>query len=1851
MIKPFKKITCLLIVFALLLSYSSIFNNLFLSSDNDTNLETSATNTLFNGKSYPFELNDFYDDEDLDHVWTGAKFQTEDFNDTTTSWTGVVNNDTVTPVNNTETQYGDPNNVNMISGTTDSTNNMKSNDASYTTFTSSHTDGYIYETPSQWDDFTFTEGSGDTIGELETIDTDWSVITSSHTDGYIYETPSQWSDFTFTKGTGDTIGELETIDADWSVLDSSEIGHYAGTYSFENGFADWDGYRVTLLDDLDGHKKVLDFYDDVSYGYATISRAIDPTVSYGTVESWMRTDTHTYKFYEVLYDGVVEVIYMGLFNSQWQYKDQGIWTIIPNVAAPASNTWYHVRVDFELTDGEYEGLSQYKQIITIDGVSSGVLDICNDQSSVDELFYRTDTNQLGYHCYLDAVGIYPWDPEYNVGDNEDGDPELDVQIDMHVDDPDLSSIEYFKYSHKTDISIDVDLDIWNWDTTSWYEIESVDNSANFDDDSFTLGSASPYVSGTNQVRIRFQALSVVENFELLIDRLRIDYLAEPAELNVQIDMQVVDPDFSSIEFFKYSHKTNISITVDLDIWNWDTTSWYEIESVDNSANFDDDSFTLGSASPYVNETNGVRIRFQATKLLIDFDLLIDRLRLDYLTEPAELEMTITFSFDRYNEDLLAMNLESWQKTNISQTIVFKIWNYDTESYVQISSSSDTSFTKKEYNTESPNDFISPSGVVKLYWVGSDLLDNFELQIDYLFVQIFYKLDLIHWKSFDVNGLHRYRWIILGSIQYTDWTVFEVIDPVPNFHAISESELTTRWILQGSEINGIEDFHDDISINDWNLGDVSDDSFEKYATEGMDYLLDDYTIDTDDIQYSGIHFSVGTAGVSKVVGIAWVGTHFWILDDATNEVYKYTSAGVYTGTHFDISSEIVAPNGLGWDGTHFWVIGSDEIAYKYTYAGVYTTTNFDISVQDNNPYGITWDGTHLWVVGEDTDEVYKYTDAGVYTGTHFDISSEIVAPRDIVWDGTHFWVTGSSFVYKYTSAGVYTGTYFDATTEDGRQYGITSDGTYLCMVGFNNAEVYKYEFKYDIEKKYFGSGYTYIQTNETELISLKSVDYGTPYILNSGDYFEIDFETSSDSQINLILLKNDVVNKTLLLSQSGNTNFNRHTVQISTEELIEFDQLKISSIFEDTDNIKIYDIKTYKYTITGDYKAFYVSPINQRDVYLSPDTYNLRIFDPFDGDVKVNVNITIESTDYYHVYLPIGIQECRLGLFSPDDIYLPIIDYHINISRSLNGEYDDFWLLYDVFSVDTETYIYIDVYDRFNTLIDSFTRFASDYIELELETYQLQIKNLMEQKTIIDINGSYVYPLLSGNTIEFMLATSYYQIGYYDSDNDHHQFMIYLDSNQAYELNRSKICFLSYADQQGNHLFFDNYKTYINGTMIYENIFYEDAGDDVNITITDRYDYQVYSGIYSVNLGDNYIAITLTLYTLKIMNQQEVFNWINITRDPNYYESEYYWSEWIAPNEIIEFNLFSGYYKINLTDYENLGSSYYSYTLNGDDILLIGSNYTLFNVIYNIENVNTTIGNQITNVVIDLTNQNSDINNTIINIEINLDSVNSSLDTLLINQNTQLDFISNNISNVFIWLDTNFTSLQNNINVSFLDLSTDVYLINDTIYTAVIGVEASLDIINTTISGNLSIAIQQNEFLTTLFQLTMFSDLLNWSTASYNSTFIEEQIDVWSFINDFRNTSVLIELKYEGVVDELLLSAQNMIDQYLPNEDVEYRLWSIEDEEYLSNWEALPDNKTVSFGFYSEAIPKTPDFNAPVIWLMIVLIILGCGASIILIGYIAYRYRKKSENYRRSYADKITLEAKTIKKFTQGTRIR
>ena len=189
-------------------------------------------------------------------------------------------------------------------------------------------------------------------------------------------------------------------------------------------------------------------------------------------------------------------------------------------------------------------------------------------------------------------------------------------------------------------------------------------------------------------------------------------------------------------------------------------------------------------------------------------------------------------------------------------------------------------------------------------------------------------------------------------------------------------------------------------NYWVVGQGTD-AVYKYNTAGV---------------YQSVSFSVvGQTGTPR--GIIWDGTFFWVLG-ANGTVYKYNSAGVYQSVSWGTWNG-TGPNqpvDLAWDGTHFYVCDySTHEIFKYTSAGVFVTL-YDVSGQLTNPHGITWDGTYFWVGGL-TDYVYKYNSSFVYQGVRFDATAAGGSHLGIGWDGTNLLVVGNTLdkITKFTPA--------------------------------------------------------------------------------------------------------------------------------------------------------------------------------------------------------------------------------------------------------------------------------------------------------------------------------------------------------------------------------------------------------------------------------------------------------------------------------------------------------------------------------------------------------------------------------------------------------------------------------------------------------------------------------------------------------------------------------------------------------------------------------------------------------------------------------------------------------------------
>jgi hypothetical protein len=503
-----------------------------------------------------------------------------------------------------------------------------------------------------------------------------------------------------------------------------------------------------------------------------------------------------------------------------------------------------------------------------------------------------------------------------------------------------------------------------------------------------------------------------------------------------------------------------------------------------------------------------------------------------------------------------------------------------------------------------------------------------------------------------------------------------------------------------------------------------------------------------------------------------------------------------------------------------------------------------------------------------------------------------------------------------------------------------------------------------------------------------------------------------------------------------------------------------------------------------------------------------------------------------------------------------------------------------FISETEKYVNLSIY-AYNA--SAFTLYLTSvevnvtYVDTMITTTYVNISSTAEFSTLVypyssvltncsyaQINFSYVYVYdLYGNLLDNFTNTG--------------NSIIFSPPNV-------REVFISLANQRGDYLDWENFQIKINGTQIYENRFYREIDTSWNISIYTRFNKYITSTVHTVDRDSNYIPITITQHSLKIYNQQELFAHSNISFNPAYYNSTQSWSEWIAPGEIVSYLLSPGSYLVNITESETHTSTVYTYILASDDILLVQSYNTLYNVLYNIENVNQTLGTQITDVYINITNQNSDINESIVNVVIEFTNINSTLGTMLYWQNTTMNAMANNITTFYIYSQSQFSILNNNINTSFALLNSSIYLMNNSIYTSINMLEAGLTLMNNTIMGNLTMFIQLSPELTAIYTNTLFSENLTWST---DSEAVLAQCDDYRFMNEYATQAVELELKYGSEVRTLYIAAQAQINQNIINHDVQYRVKSVQTGEYLTEYEDL-DTKNVSVGYYDEVIPATPE---------------------------------------------------------------
>ena len=192
-----------------------------------------------------------------------------------------------------------------------------------------------------------------------------------------------------------------------NITEYTEI--YNATYSFTNEIVGTTGIDIDfidvdnndantntkIIDEKDGHNKILEAYDNNNSGRFEFSNLFIPQVS-GSIEFWFQMTNISLKTtYIRLRESSTFSVAVSIFNSDGKlYYYNGSSQVIQDILV---DTWYHVRIDFNcITDTNDIYINGIKII------ESGAFWINVD--SITEFYVLSDNTHLDYYTYFDAIG-------------------------------------------------------------------------------------------------------------------------------------------------------------------------------------------------------------------------------------------------------------------------------------------------------------------------------------------------------------------------------------------------------------------------------------------------------------------------------------------------------------------------------------------------------------------------------------------------------------------------------------------------------------------------------------------------------------------------------------------------------------------------------------------------------------------------------------------------------------------------------------------------------------------------------------------------------------------------------------------------------------------------------------------------------------------------------------------------------------------------------------------------------------------------------------------------------------------------------------------------------------------------------------------------------------------------------------------------------------------------------------------------------------------------------------------------------------------------------------------------------
>ncbi len=394
---------------------------------------------------------------------------------------------------------------------------------------------------------------------------------------------------------------------------------------------------------------------------------------------------------------------------------------------------------------------------------------------------------------------------------------------------------------------------WNYTssaTTSFYVYDY--GTQSYDDHTPTnspLTLTSEYYNGTT-VKVKFESTDG-SNYSFNIDQLRVEYTTPQKDEKIDVDVNIqLDSSVATIDGLNlyYSYKTNITQAVDLLIWNYDLNQWDIIDN-SNYDSFNEYSFELNSS--YYDASYDMLLKFNASNNGLEYELQLEELKVYFENHILDFESKIHLDSEVVNSN--DAKLYYSYKTNTTQPVDLKIWNYDLTKWDIIDTSNYDTFTEQSFAIDSSYYDANYDMLIKVNGTNYDMNGDYELQLEELNVyfeknQLDFEaeisLDSSVESSSDVKLYYSYKTNTTQPVDLLIWNYdlikWDTID-TSNYDSFSEQYFT----ITNAYYDGNYDVLIRVNGTNYNVGDDFDLQLEElkiyvenlgHSSETVGYII-------------------------------------------------------------------------------------------------------------------------------------------------------------------------------------------------------------------------------------------------------------------------------------------------------------------------------------------------------------------------------------------------------------------------------------------------------------------------------------------------------------------------------------------------------------------------------------------------------------------------------------------------------------------------------------------------------------------------------------------------------------------------------------------------------------------------------------------------------------------------------------------------------------------------------------------------------------------------------------------------------------------------------------------------------